>query len=163
MNTTVAAAVSGLAATLPMTIAMETMFRRLPLTQRYPLPPRRITMRLAESLGIEHRLDEPERHHLTLLNHFGYGTAAGAVYGLAARRWLPGALGGAAFGLGLFVGSYLGWLPAADMHPPATQMPAKRNALMIAAHLIWGATLGTLTESLTRGQEITRQGSSAET
>jgi len=39
-------------------------------------------------------------------------------------------------------GSYLGLLPSLGILRPATDHPAQRNALMIAAHLVWGATLG---------------------
>jgi uncharacterized membrane protein YagU involved in acid resistance len=148
MTPTVAASLGGLTATLPMTIAMEAMFRRLSLPQRYPLPPRAISMRLADAIGVRHELNERERLSVTLLNHFGYGTAAGAVYGLLARRVLSGALGGAVYGLGVWAGSYLGLLPATGLYPPATEESARRNALMIAAHVVWGATLGTVTEAL---------------
>src|SRR6188768_2130390 len=101
MSPTVAASIGGLAATLPMTVAMEAMFRRLPLPQRDPLPPRTISMRFADTFGRKQELDEQERLAVTLLNHFGYGTAAGALYGLLGRRLFPGAVGGAVYGLGV--------------------------------------------------------------
>jgi uncharacterized membrane protein YagU involved in acid resistance len=148
MNSTLAGAASGLAATLPMTVAMETMFRELPLSQRYPLPPRKVAMEVAELVGADRHMAESERHAFTVLAHFGYGTVAGAAYGGLARKYLPGVLGGMAFGLGVWAGSYLAWLPAADMHRPATQAPPERNALMIAAHLVWGAALGAMTDAL---------------
>jgi uncharacterized membrane protein YagU involved in acid resistance len=148
MSPTVAASLGGLAATLPMTVAMEAMFRRLSLPHRYPLPPRAVSMRLADTLGMKHELGEQGRLAVTLLNHFGYGTAAGALYGLLGRRLLPGALGGAVYGLGVWAGSYLGLLPASGLYPSATEESANRNALMIAAHLVWGAALGVATEAL---------------
>lgn len=40
-------------------------------------------------------------------------------------------------------GSYLGLLPALNILPPATEHPPGRNALMIAAHVVWGSVLGT--------------------
>src|SRR5436190_911638 len=46
-NPILAGALAGLAATVPMTLAMELMYRQLPPRQRYPLPPRLITQRLA--------------------------------------------------------------------------------------------------------------------
>src|SRR5687767_1533344 len=101
-----AGAVSGLAATAPMTIFMEAAFPELPLFQRYPLPPRGITMRVAEQLGIKHEMDETQRKALTLASHFGYGAAMGSIYAAAAQRYLPGPLGGAAFGLGVWAASY---------------------------------------------------------
>ena len=35
---------------------------------------------------------------------------------------------------------------------PATDYPARRNALMITAHVIWGAALGVLTAQVTDGE-----------
>lgn len=34
--------------------------------------------------------------------------------------------------------------------PSATRAPAGRNALMIAAHLVWGGVLGLITEAVQR-------------
>ena len=145
-----AGALAGLAATVPMTVAMEAMHRRLPQRQRYPLPPRKITMRAAGAVGVRHKLDEPERLGLTLAAHFGYGTAAGALYGpLSNRVKGPAAVKGMGYGLLVWAGSYLGLLPALGLLSPATDHPPRRNALMIAAHLVWGATLGLLTAWLT--------------
>jgi hypothetical protein len=79
-------AVAGCVATTPMTIAMEIMHRQFPDRERDPLPPRQITMQVAEAVGGKEHLDEEERVGLTLLAHFGLGTAAGALYGLLARR-----------------------------------------------------------------------------
>jgi hypothetical protein len=42
------------------------------------------------------------------------------------------------FGLVVWAGSYLGWVPAAGILPPATEAPARRNALMIGSHFLWG-------------------------
>ena len=84
-------AVAGCIATVPMTWAMEAMHRRLPRRERYPLPPRQITMRVAEEAGVKEQLDEDDRFGLTLLAHFGMGTAAGAIYGLLSEKLpLPG-------------------------------------------------------------------------
>jgi len=138
----VAGAIAGLRATIPMTLVMETIFRNLPWYQRYPLPPRKVTMELAETLGVKQELNEPQRHALTLASHLGYGAAMGVLYSLTAQRRLPGALGGAVFGLGVWAGNYLALLPAARLHPNAAHSPAERNGLMIAAHLVWGAVLG---------------------
>jgi hypothetical protein len=148
MRSAIDGSLAGLAATVPMTLAMEGMHRQLPRREQYKLPPRQITMRMAEFAGIEDDLDEPERKTATLLSHFGYGAATGAIYGAVGQRLLPGPAGGVAFGLAVWAASYLGWLPAANILPPATRTPARRNALMIAAHLVWGLTLGAATEKL---------------
>ena len=94
-------AVAGLTATIPMTVVMLTLHRgALPAHQRYPLPPRRITMRVAGKAGVRHRMDEPDRTAATYAAHFAYGTATGAVYGALAPR-LPGnpLLKGTSYGL----------------------------------------------------------------
>ena len=149
MQTTLAGTVAGLAATAPMTGVMLALHRVLPARERYPLPPRQITMRVAEAVGVKQELGEPGREAATAVSHFGYGATAGALYGLLAPH-IPGPplVKGIGFGLAVWTGSYLGWLPAAGILPPATREPARRNALMIAAHVVWGAATGLLTEHL---------------
>ena len=149
MNSTLAGSLAGFAATAPMTAVMLALHRRLPRWERYPLPPRQITMRVADQAGVKHEMDEDQRTAATYAAHFGYGLGAGALYGLLAPH-LPGAPAakGVGFGLAVWAGSYLGWLPAANVLPPATDEPAERNAVMIAAHLVWGAATGVLTEAL---------------
>lgn len=149
-------AAAGCAATLPMTWAMGAMHRRLPPGEQYPLPPRTITMRLAEEAGVKEDLDREERLGLTLLAHFGMGTAMGAAYGPLSRLVpLPAPASGAAFGLAVWAGNYLGLLPALGLLRPATQHPPRRTGLMIAAHLVWGVAAGVTLGAL-RGMTGTR-------
>ena len=149
MPSALAGFTSGLAATAPMTVAMELMHRRLPEHERYPLPPRRITDRVLDATGLGEGLPETRRRELALLNHFAYGAAAGALYGPVARRTgLPPVASGVLYGLGVWAGSYLGWLPAAGIMPSATRHPARRTALMIAAHVVWGAATGYIASKL---------------
>ena len=147
MNKILVGALAGLAATVPMTAAMESMHRLLPERERYPLPPREIAMAVAEDAGVRQHLDEPERTSVTLAAHFGYGAMTGAMYAPLAQRsqWRP-AIGGAGFGLAVWAGSYLGLLPALGILTPATAHPTRRNALMITAHVVWGVTLGLLVD-----------------
>ncbi|MCA1606571.1 MAG: DUF1440 domain-containing protein [Acidobacteria bacterium] len=138
-----AGAVAGFVATIPMTTAMRLLHRRLPWWERYPLPPRRISARLASKTGLRKHLDEDEEKGVTLAAHFGYGTAMGAVYSPVARRvGAPWFVSGPAFGLAVWAGSYLGLLPALGILESATKRPPERNALIIVAHLVWGASLG---------------------
>lgn len=149
MNRIFNGALAGLAATLPMTLSMKLMHEQLPAKEKYPLPPRIITEEMTELVGIDEELDEPEMKGLTMLSHFAYGATCGAIYGPLSKRMPGGAVvGGIAFGLAVWTGSYLGWLPAAGILKPATEHPARRNALMIAAHVVWGATAGLLIEQL---------------
>jgi putative membrane protein len=59
---------------------------------------------------------------------------------------------GIGFGLLVWAGSYLGLLPALGLLSPATQHAPQRNLLMIAAHLVWGAVLGAVTDRLQQEQ-----------
>lgn len=147
-------ALAGMAATVPMTLAMIAMHRRLPRRERYPLPPRAVTMEVLDSVGVqEQQLDESQKSGVTLLSHFGYGAGVGALYApLAHAVRLPPLASGCIYGLTVWAGSYLGWLPAAGLITPATEHPARRNALMITAHLVWGATTAIIIDRLD-GQE----------
>lgn len=69
----------------------------------------------------------------------------GGLYGLIApsTRWASLAAS-VPYGLAVWAGNYLVLLPALGLHPPATRESPPRNALMIAAHLVWAGTLATI-------------------
>lgn len=135
-------AVAGIVGTAAMSIAMQRLFERLPPHERYPLPPREII----EQLGSAN--DEPGKRAQTLRAHFGFGAMAGALMAVASADTSP-RKGGAA-GLAVWVASYFGWVPALRVLSPASAQPARRNALMIAVHLLWGAVTATTTLELGR-------------
>ena len=155
MNRVLLGALAGLAATVPMTLAMKLMHEQLPREEQYPLPPRQVTEGRAETAGVNEQLGDEERKAATWVSHFAYGTACGALYGAVSGESLDGhpLLAGVGFGLAVWAGSYLGWLPAAGILSPATEHPARRNALMIAAHVVWGAGVGVAVERLSDGRE----------
>jgi putative membrane protein len=143
-------AFAGFVATAPMSIFMLIGWRLLPAQERYHLPPRQITEEITERVGIEDRLSEEGLIGLTIFSHFGYGALFGSVYALFADRIpLHSSLKGALAGVAIWIGSYLGWLPALGILRPATQHPFRRNLLMIIAHVVWGVTLGEATRKLT--------------
>jgi uncharacterized membrane protein YagU involved in acid resistance len=138
-----AGAVSGLAGTAPMTVTMALLHRRPPWSATDPLPPREITEELAERANVLDKLDEDEVRAATTANHFAYGAATGAMYALTlARLAVPRPVSGVAFALSIWTLSYMGWVPALRIMPPASQQPAERNAVMIASHVVWGASMG---------------------
>lgn len=144
-----AGAIAGAIATIPMTLFMLAMQRLLPNWQKYALPPERITDQIAKRLGLKKHMDKQERVGVSLMSHFGYGASMGSFYSsLANRIPLPAVLKGMLFGLLVWAGSYLGWLPAMNMPSSAPNEPPRRNLLMIGAHLIWGATTGLVTDFL---------------
>ena len=134
---------AGAAATLPMTMVMEALHERLPGEPPRPLPPREITEGIATKAGVHDELDERTKEELTLAGHFGYGAGCGALFGIVAPRSSGAAVtAGVAFGLAVWAVSYVGWLPATGVrHHPKDDPPA-RTALMIAAHMVYGAATG---------------------
>lgn len=136
MNRIVHGAIAGFCATMAMTIAMRSLERRLAPQNRYPLPPREITQDMLHP-------DDQRAATLTLLAHFGFGAAAGALYGL-----LPRNVSGLLYGPLVWTASYLGWVPSARILKPATCHPLERNILMIAVHLVWGACTAVGTREL---------------
>jgi len=138
-----AGAVAGMLATVPMTVAMEAMFRRLPRRERYALPPSQLTVRVIERGEVGRRLPRRQHTALTLAVHFVIGAAGGAAAGPFVRRLpLPRALAGMLAGIGVWATGYLVSLPSLGIVRPATKWPASRRRLMFVAHLVWGGVLG---------------------
>jgi hypothetical protein len=132
-----------------MTAFMLAAFRFLPRREQYPLPPREITDEVRERSGLLSEADEPAALFTTLAGHFAYGAAAGTLLGGVRSSSAGAAAGrGALFGLGVWLASYLGLLPALRLLKPATEHPKRRSALMIAAHLVWGGCAGLLAHRL---------------
>jgi uncharacterized membrane protein YagU involved in acid resistance len=146
---------AGTVATVPMSLVMLVL-HRFPTREPQPLPPEQITQTLAEEVaaqvrgvGATEHLDKPQLQALTLANHFGFGAAAGGIYALLSPRVAaPPVVKGALWGLVVWSVSYLGWLPATRILPPATQQSPRRNFLMIAAHLVWGVSAALVVEQL---------------
>ena len=149
MRDFITGAAAGTVATLPMTMFFEILHRRLPGEPPRPLPPREVTEALVVKLGVSRALSERDVELLSLAAHFGYGALNGAllgtIIGQVEPRHAPAAAGcGMLFGLGVWATSYFGWLPAAGMrHSPKYDVPT-RTRLILAGHLVWGATAGLL-------------------
>lgn len=149
MNPVLAAVVAGCVATGPMTAVMSGLFRRLPAGERHPLPPRLVTERILGPPGLLDGLPENRRAAAALATHYAYGALTGAGYPLAARMLGgPPIAAGAAYGVAVWAVSYLGWIPATGTLTLATRHSPRRNAMMIAAHLVWGGATAVLAESL---------------
>ena len=129
-------AICGVVATGPMMAVMVLWHRWVPVRERYPLPPREITGVVAEKAGVS------VNTAATLLAHFGYGGAAGGLYGALPMGSVRQPLAsGLVLGLVVWSLSYFGLLPALRILRPASEHPARRNALMLGAHFVWGACL----------------------
>jgi hypothetical protein len=135
-----------------MSAVMLAWHRQLPWHQRDPVPPAQITKQFTKAVGLHDELEHEGRMALTVPAHFGYGAGVGAVYALVARprSTTEAAACGMAYGLGVWAASYAGWLPVAGLYRPAKREPAERHAMMIAAHLVYGAALGVLTHTFSK-------------
>jgi uncharacterized membrane protein YagU involved in acid resistance len=146
------AALAGLVASLPMALVMIGLNRLLPRqkginTDRHTaLPPKQITAKMARRAGAE-EIIAPGRiwGPATWLAHLGYGAAVASLFPLVTNK-LPfsAVLRGIFFGLTVWTASYQGWLPAANILPPATELPRRRNVVMIISHVVWGSLIGFL-------------------
>lgn len=148
-------AIAGIAGTLVMTAAMRRMHEKLPPNERYPLTPREIIDSTAGKADIP--IEGEQAKDATTAAHFAYGAASGALLGLA--NVAMGPVSGAAGGVGIWLGSYMGWLPGARILKPATDHPPRRNLLMIAAHVVWGvATAKAMRELVAARETILAEG-----
>jgi hypothetical protein len=98
---------------------------------------------------------------LAVANHFAFGAAGGALFGLLPRHGASSGprLGmGIAFGLSVWATSYRAWIPALDMLPPEQRRGRAGSAVMIAAHAVYGATLGALAERYAASRASLRGG-----
>lgn len=159
MHKLVRGAIAGTIATLPMTLAMISLFKKLPRSQRYPLPPRLIIESVTKRAQVRDALDNTALTGATLATHFAYGAATGALFPYLERQHGYRLGIGAAYGMGVWAASYLGWIPAARILTPATRHAATRNALMLTAHLVWGGALAGASAALrgSRREKIIRK------
>ncbi len=115
--------------------------RRLGLTGT--LPPEKITSKMLRRHGI--RPDPGQQDAIATGLHFAFGAAAGGAFGVIARRVpVPSVPLGMAYGAGIWGVSYMGWLPSVGLMPRADHDQRGRQAVMLAGHLVFGATLGML-------------------
>lgn len=141
--------VAGTLATLPMS-GLIWSARRLGLYHRSPAP-EAVATRLAQRVTGKRAATAPQRRLLTSLTHVGFGSGAGALYGTTARLRPPSVWTGMLFGLALWLISYKGWIPALGLLPAPEDDEQGHAVTMVAAHLVYGGTLGLVTRRLLHG------------
>ena len=139
-------AAAGFAATIPMTVVMEVMRAALPREQFRRMPPREVVDRAVDKTGEGEHVDGGDRLAMTTAAHFAFGAAAGALYGALAGSRGASPLNGIAFGLGVWAAAYGVGLPSLGLHASAANDTSDRNEVLVASHVVWGATLGALTQ-----------------
>lgn len=137
-----AGAAAGTAATALMSVEMLAA-QRLGLMGRQP--PARIATAALQRAG-DQRPSRVAANALAVPLHFAFGGVGGAVYALALGRLRrrPDPVSGAVFGLLVWAGSYLGWVPWIGALPPPQRDRPGRPTAMILAHLVYGGALGAL-------------------
>ena len=146
MQTLVRGALAGLAATVPMTVVI--VAGRAAGLLRTP-PPVEIAENVAEQAGESPDRRSPAFQASWLTAHVGYGATCGALYALT-RPLLPRSdinagllFGGAVWGV-----SYVSIMPALNLYPSAKDDSHRRQAVMIAAHAVFGAALARIDSQL---------------
>jgi uncharacterized membrane protein YagU involved in acid resistance len=106
---------------------------------------------LAHRLGVG-TWTSPEQHHVAdHLLHLAYGSAQGAAYALATRRFRRSTVRpGLVFGVlsWLFGGAVV--VPLLDASRPIWRSPPRAELVNLAAHLIYGAVTALLADDLAR-------------
>jgi Domain of unknown function (DUF892) len=134
-------ACAGLVVTVPSSALMLIAHRRLPGHEQFELPPETITHELLRRAG-DHRFRRGQRRKQAAgVTHFGFGAAAGSLYGALFGRAGGNALVGLSYGLAVWGVNYLGLMPASGLHEPATRDPWRRNLLILGANAVWGTAL----------------------
>lgn len=144
MNSILRGAWSGVMATSSMTLSLFRTHKALPWKEKSPLPPAIITDALQRKIGLFPNAKADVKEQATMVSHFGYGVVGGIAYAVIADK-LPihsPLLKGSLFGLSIWAASYYGLIPALDLKSEGEDMTSKRNLMMIAAHVVWGAALG---------------------
>jgi hypothetical protein len=155
---------SGALATVPMTLAMAA-YRAADADRRgRPLPPTAVACGVARRTGVRPDPGSAAFRAFTTVSHVGYGAAMGAVFaGIRAaapgigRRASSSVAAGVAFGLGVWAGSYAGWLPALGIVPPPRRQPEGFNRQLVVSHVCFGGALGLLAhgfEKLARSPRV---------
>jgi uncharacterized membrane protein YagU involved in acid resistance len=137
---------AGVAATYPMTVLMESLDGFDIGRPQSELPPRIITDEVVHTFAHE-QPPESVTSPATKIAHYTYGGLVGTLFPFVDRVGCESRLAnGVAYGLGVWAASYCGLLPLLGSSARATNRPARVNAIMIAAHVVWGASLAQLTD-----------------
>ena len=138
----VSGAIWGVIATVPMSAIMLVGLQLGWMKQ----PPELLTEKALARADLLEGKPVDAVHAFAVANHLAFGAAGETIYALL-RGVVPTPAAvpmGIAFGLGIWAVSYRGWIPAMNILP-AEQHPGSRGTLvMIAAHAVYGVTLGAL-------------------
>jgi hypothetical protein len=143
-------AASGVAGTLVMSALMlPAQWVGLLGTQ----PPRRVSDRALDHLGLGRRVGEQDRRVGTVVTHLAIGVGSGAALGILRNvvgSRAPAAGVGLAFGAALWAVNYIAVAPALELFPPPDRDRPGRPPVMFAANMLYGAVTASLIDRLSR-------------
>jgi uncharacterized membrane protein YagU involved in acid resistance len=146
MQTLARGALAGLAATVPMTVVIGA--GRAAGLMGTP-PPVEITENAAEQAGEDPDRQSPEFQAAWLAAHAGYGAVCGVLFA-AIRPVLSRSdlAAGLLFGAAVWGVSYFSLMPSLNLYPSAEDDSNQRQAVMIAAHAVFGTALASFEHQL---------------
>jgi XapX domain-containing protein len=150
MNDVVRAALDGTVAGAGATTLMTGFMKGSQWVGYYrdEIPPEKVTKGILRQAGAGSAVDEEhEQNLLATIGHWGFGMAAGALFGVLhtiLRLPIPAPVHGTIFGLLVWLVSYMGWIPAANLIPPPTQQQREKARMPFYAHIVFGLSLGAL-------------------
>lgn len=107
------------------------------------LPPEKITANFLKRTPISP--SEEHQDSLATALHFGFGSAAGALFGVIAPKRLIARIPlGMTYGAAIWGVSYMGWIPAFGIMPHAARDRRDRQMVMLAGHVVYGTALALL-------------------
>jgi hypothetical protein len=137
---------AGIGATAAMTAVMLAARRVGLVTQ---LAPETITEAALDRTGVAS--DPPTEVSASAATHFAFGAAMGAVFAAVEPLMpVPRSIRGPAYGLGVLLVSYQGWVPAAGILPPLSEQRSGGRDTLIASHVVYGLVLGRLVRTMSR-------------
>ncbi len=148
MNRYARGVVSGGAATLAMTSAMEAGKRVFPFRTQ---PPKEVTTNVIDRIGMFRTIPRPTGPMAWITAHTAFGMVCGMGYMLV-RPFLPSSryAAGLIFGGAVWGVSYLGYLPALDLYPSPDDDRRSRTTVMIIAHAVFGIVLAEVEHRLSQ-------------
>jgi uncharacterized membrane protein YagU involved in acid resistance len=146
MQTLARGALAGLAATVPMTVVIGA--GRAAGLIGTP-PPVEIMENAAEQAGEDPNRQSPEFQAAWLAAHAGYGAVCGVLFA-AIRPVLSRSdlAAGLLFGAAVWGVSYFSLMPSLNLYPSAEDDSNQRQAVMIAAHAVFGTALASFEHQL---------------
>ncbi|HEY5955359.1 MAG TPA: hypothetical protein VIV60_02350 [Polyangiaceae bacterium] len=122
------------------------------------MPPQLIVDRVLSSFSLKQRTRPVFRHGLSSIAHLGFGTAMGVTYAAGTyftqcvspqdRQREPTLRTAIPFAVAVWASSYAGWLPALGLMPAPSRDRPGRPISMLAAHIVYGATLAVVLRAL---------------